>query len=242
MMLWRCPKRTVATILIVVAYLILGLFSSTAAAEYRSLWPCQDDARNEIDWRARVLNVLLPDVPRDTTFRCVVIPSFEPEWVILADCETDASARLELRIASENVWFANWVPMPTDEHPTARIWSDIPVPVETEVHQISLSSDTCVVLRNLWSAILKHPNPWGGPGVDGTEYVFFAGSGSDESCGEIWSPRNGTFLRRLVELVEDLRRHAQNTDQTSRRKRDDQLRERALQLTKDRVTRAKGTN
>ena len=172
-------------------------------------------------------------------FGCSV--TFEPEWVIIADCEADPSANLELRVAKENVWFANMVPMPTVGHRAVGGWSDSPVPIEIEVRQASLSSDTCLALRDLWSIVLKRRIHWAGGGVDGTEYVFFAGTGVNESCGETWSPRDGTFLHRLVEVVDDLNHLALDEDLLSRRKRDAQLRERAMRLTEDQLTRERKT-
>jgi len=238
----RYRKSHAATIAIAaVACTTVGFVTSAAAIEPQSLWHCMNDALDDIDWRTRVLNVLLPDSTSDTSFRCVVIPAFEPEWVIIADCEADPSANLELRVAKENVWFANMVPMPTVGHRAVGGWSDSPVPIEIEVRQASLSSDTCLALRDLWSTVLKRPIHWAGGGVDGTEYVFFAGTGVNESCGETWSPRDGTFLHRLVEVVDDLNHLALDEDLLSRRKRDAQLRERAMRLTKDQLTRERKT-
>jgi len=168
-MLQRRQSPDVAVLLTTLA--LLGLEPEVSppacATESRQLWPCSEDASYDMDWRPRVLGVLFPGAASDASFRCVVIPAFDPEWAIVADCKRDGSATLEYRVAEENVWHANWVTMPTDEHPDARGWSSSPVPIKTKRHQVSLSYGTCVALRDLWTVVLEDPTQWGNSGLAG---------------------------------------------------------------------------
>ena len=143
---------------LLVAIALLSLTANIVLAdsvESRELWPCSDGQLGDIDWRSRVLDVLLPDAVSDTSFRCVVIPAFEPEWILLGDCKRNGQAILEYRVAEENIWDANWVAIPTEEHPDAQGWSDTPVPIRTERREVHLSDDTCEILQNLWSKVLE---------------------------------------------------------------------------------------
>jgi len=205
-------------------------FPEAFAIDSRQLWPCRDYALGDIDWRQRVLGVLLPDPPSASSIRCVVIPAFDAEWVVIADCKRDGSATLEYRIAEKNVWYANWVPMETDEHPGMMGWSESPMPIEVATSQGALLYDTCLALRDLWSVVLKEPAGWGHPGADGTFYVFFSGTRLENSCGEVWSPHEGTYLGRLVSLVADLRRLVSENDASLQNGLDRELGERARRL------------
>jgi len=210
-----------------------GGWREAFAIDSRQLWPCGDDALGDIDWRQRVLGVLLPDPPSDSSIRCVVIPAFDPEWVVIADCKRAGSATLEYRLAEKNVWYANWVPMETDGHPRMLGWSESPVPVEVATSQGALSYDTCLALRDLWSVVLQDPSGWNRSGEDGTFYVFFSGTGLEKSCGEVWSPHEGTYLGRLASLVEDLRRLVSENDANLRNGLDRELGERARRLAEE---------
>ena len=57
---------------LLVAIALLSLTANIVLAdsvESRELWPCSDGQLGDIDWRSRVLDVLLPDAVSDTSFR-----------------------------------------------------------------------------------------------------------------------------------------------------------------------------
>jgi len=186
---------------------VLGASVPVGAIETMELWPCDHEPLDNIDYRDRLLGVLFPEGMRASSLRTVVTPAFDPEWAIVIDCEHAQGPRVEYHVATENVWYANWVPVPGEEYRRAKEWSESPVDVASATKTRSIDAETCRALQELWPAVLSDPHKWWNDGgVDGTTYIFISGAGAEETCGEIWSPyEKWVFLHGLVTFVEEIR-------------------------------------
>ena len=138
--------------------------------------------------------VLGPALGR-SAFHVVCLPAFAAEWSVRLLAPEAGTARVYLRRAERNLWYAG-----TDRNRGE--------PVEVRSTLAGLSAATAELLQRVWIGMLEktrepdHPMP----GFDGVIYWFTSTrSGRDDVSGEIWSPPEDSLCGRLVTLADDLR-------------------------------------
>ena len=187
------------------------------------LGPCMDmlvDSYNTT-YKNRLIERILsaqciPTRPAYMVAEVVVVPSFQPEWMVRVLQYKDGDSELFLVLLDYNVWYSNQAlaVVNGNEYQT---FTDEPSPVASTCYRIPIDSTISNMLRHLFYAVLS-PVKYNQCDVyDGVEYTFAMGyPGSALLCGQICSPEDESNTGKLVTLAETLCGIAQETNASYR--------------------------
>ena len=145
----------------------------------------------QFDYYSSVRKILFKGLSDDPEIRIVVIPSFSPESVL--DIEKDKQSEryfLLYHKANPSIWYSH---------------GKKKVNVDTIRNEIE-SNSFLLLKKLLESAIFKAKyqlDSLGSIGTDGTDY-YFSVSNIWQKGGTTWSPRDGSKMGKLVDIVNHL--------------------------------------
>jgi hypothetical protein len=147
---------------------------------------------------AKVQQTLYAGFSSQPLLGVVILPSFSPEYLLCIEHKGDQYF-LTYRVCQTNIWYAN-------HFAYAKPPKSKPVAVTTK--SVEVNRPLVEALRQVFGQAIaqtKYPEPAYGYGSDGTTYTFVAFiEGVGFAGGETWSPRAGTNMSALVDLVANL--------------------------------------
>ena len=171
------------------------------------LVPCDpDDPEFGFDYINRVFDAFWntdePGPADDGSALVVVLPSFQPEWTLIIGTSTQPTA-VEIRVASPQLWSANWVEVP-GTNGRQRGWARQPAAVDVLRSIAEVRPETCRLLGDSIARLVEatQEDPQVHPGLDGTTYRFYSPTGG---CGSCWTPHTSTRPGKAVALIEETR-------------------------------------
>lgn len=131
--------------------------------------------------------IISTELNQDYLIRFIARPSFDPESAFQIEKETHTVYRLKVILFQENLWY-----------------SDHRDSIKVDPYERSISEDLAMSLDKLFnkatsSAMTKKTSIV--EGLDGVTYYFYKKPETGIiSCGECWSPSDGTALFELVNI------------------------------------------
>ncbi|MEQ9218506.1 MAG: hypothetical protein RLO17_10710 [Cyclobacteriaceae bacterium] len=142
-----------------------------------------------VDYHLQITNILIDSLKTKPEIQVVILPSFSSEIVWQIFKTSDGRYISQVRKASKSIWHNQYEKKPKKIKPL--------------ISEKELSSDIYKLLKSLYLTSVyttKYSLPDGKMGLDGTNYYFSVFDYGFKS-GTIWSPKEGTLMRELVEIT-----------------------------------------
>ena len=176
-----------------------------------------DDFDHSIEYDLKLREYFLSELPERYELRYIVKPSFEYEYVFQINrIENSDNLKVILLIGGNSIWNDVVSRKPYEENPYSEkgkvgFDKDNPPPIPKDKFKIkryeaSLSTQDFHVIKDLMDIVIlqtKYTPPTGLIGTDGTTH-FFSVSLDWYKSGQIWSPKEGSKMDRLIKIFEEM--------------------------------------
>ena len=142
----------------------------------------------QFEYYSYVRNILFDGMTDMPEIRFLALPSFSPEYVVSIEKDEDENHYLVYHIGKESIWY-----------------SEKKDKIKVEKVKREIGSESAALIKELFIEALKDTRQVEGmnQGLDGVNY-FFSVSDWGPKTGTIWSPDDGTNMRELVNIGNEL--------------------------------------
>jgi hypothetical protein len=142
----------------------------------------------QFEYYSHVRNILFDGMTDMPEIRFLVLPSFSPEYVVSVEKDEDDNHYLVYHIGKESIWY-----------------SEKKDKIKVEKLKREIGSESAELIKELFIEALKDTRQVEGmsQGLDGVNYYFSVNDWGPKT-GTIWSPDDGTNMRELVNIGNEL--------------------------------------